>query len=145
VTTILQTRHNDKYQIDYAITEADGSSKVDVFHVNVYRFLRDGQKKYLSSHSVTRWTARDAEVQYHKRIAKFIIGQDKWNLFVDEIGGFLGNRDWSGKRVLADMAKDPQLLRWASYYGAIAEDVLWALRTIQKEDGVLRGFETGEL
>lgn len=63
---------------------------------------------------------------------------------VDEIGGFLGNRDWHGAMNLVAMAKDIQLKRWAWYFGATEKDIFRALKRIQREDDALPDFEDGD-
>jgi hypothetical protein len=140
----LRTRENDKYRIQYTMVIGEWGI-VDAYRVNVYRKHRVRGPKLLNSASIERKTRGAAIRQYRRRIAKYIIGQEKWNQLVDEIGGFLGNRDWKGDLKLADMAMDPELRQWASHFGALPNDIFWALKTIQKEDGVLQDFEDGML
>lgn len=49
----------------------------------------------------------------------------------DEIGGFLGNRDYTGDNNLVAMAKAIVSVGWARYYGASEYQVFKALKAIQ--------------
>lgn len=59
----------------------------------------------------------------------------------DEIGGFLGNREWHGENNLVAMCQDPQLKRWGKSYGASEYQMFRALKAMQ--DGEILNIEDG--
>ena len=84
-----------------------------------------------------------------KRVSKNLCAKcykkEMYLQMVDEIGGFLGNRDWFGPKDFVSMALNINLRRWARYFGAKPKDIVRALKRVKREDKILLDFEVGDL
>jgi hypothetical protein len=97
------------------------------------------KKAYTCSHCNTEISAKVADSDQNRVRRKLCAPCYKREMLLqmeDEIGGFLGNREYHGDNNLVAMAKSIVAYGWAGYYGASEYQVFIALKAIQG-DGVL--------